>query len=60
MGPRAPIIETVYFLTPAYFITVVIILSKCTREDFHTLLELNAGQHVFEWKNTLKGVKGDF
>ena len=33
------------------------ILSKCKRVNFHSFKELNAGQHVFEWKTTLKGVK---
>ena len=36
---------------------VVMLLSICKRVNFHSFKELNEGQHVFEWKTTLKGVK---
>merc|ERR1712002_1080386 len=36
------------------------VLFKCKRVNFHSLLELNEGQHLFEWKNTPKRVKDDF
>ena len=37
--------------------SLLLLLSKCKRVNFHSFKELNAGQHVFEWKITLKGVK---
>ena len=40
------------FVRPSY-----LVLSKCKRMNFHSFKELNEGQHVFEGKTTLKGVK---
>ena len=36
------------------------VLSKCKRVNFHSLMELNEGHDLFEWKNTPKRVKEDF